>query len=161
MSIAFDILKSMYEKELNYKGYRCNIFGLPISFVRNKNSFRAVVNRLRRSGYITNEDEMWILTELGINYIKKKLSSFKQFESPFKKDNKKNLLLTFDIPESNKAEREWFRWHLKKFDYILIQKSVWVGPSPLPKDFLKYLKEIKLDKCIKTYKLSRPNNSKP
>jgi DNA-binding transcriptional regulator PaaX len=159
MSIAFDILKSMYQKELNCKGYRCNIFGLPISFVHNKHSFRAVVNRLRRNGYITYEDEMWIITELGINYVERKKNSFKQFDSPFKKDHKRNLLITFDVPESKKAERDWFRWHLKKFNYILIQKSVWVGPSPLPREFTSYLKDIKLSKCIKTFKLSKPNTS--
>ena len=93
MSIAFDILKAMYEKELNYKGYRCNIFGLPISFVRNKNSFRAVVNRLRRNGYISYDDEKWILTELGIKYIEKKMHFFEQFDSPFTKDSKKTFYL--------------------------------------------------------------------
>ena len=51
----------------------------------------------------------------------------------------------YDIPEVRKAEREWLRWHLKKFGYVLIQKSVWMGPSPLPKDFLDYIKEIKLN----------------
>ena len=62
----------------------------------------------------------------------------------------------FDIPVEKKGEREWFRWHLKKFGYIMIQHSVWVGPSPLPKEFLDYVKSIKLDKCIKTFKLEKP-----
>jgi CRISPR/Cas system-associated protein endoribonuclease Cas2 len=155
MSIALDILKEMYKKELNYKGYRCNILGLPISFVRNRNSLRVIINRLKRNDYISNEDEKWIITELGMKYVEDKIHSFEQFDSPFTKDSKKNLLLTFDIPEVKRAERDWFRWHLKKFEYILVQKSVWVGPSPLPKDFARYLKEINLSKCIKTFKLSK------
>jgi DNA-binding transcriptional regulator PaaX len=61
----------------------------------------------------------------------------------------------FDVPTERKPEREWLRWHLKKFDYVMIQKSVWVGPSPLPKDFKEYLEEIKLTKCIKTFKLAK------
>ncbi len=48
---------------------------------------------------------------------------------------------------------------LKKFGYIMIQKSVWVGPSPLPKEFKDYMKEIKLDKCIKTFKLEKSYNA--
>ena len=62
----------------------------------------------------------------------------------------------FDIPTDKKAHREWLRWHLKKFGYIMIQKSVWVGPFPLPKEFKEYIKEIKLDKCLKTFKLEKP-----
>ena len=37
-----------------------------------------------------------------------------------------------------------------------VQKSTWVGPFPLPKEFKEYLKKIKLDKCIKTFKLAKP-----
>ena len=36
----------------------------------------------------------------------------------------------------------------------MIQRSVWVGPSPLPEEFLNYLKQIKLIDCIKTFKLA-------
>jgi len=67
----------------------------------------------------------------------------------------KNLLLMFDIPESRKAERNWLRWHLKKFQYYMIQKSVWVGPSPLPKKFGTHLKEMGLDIYIKIFKLAK------
>jgi DNA-binding transcriptional regulator PaaX len=150
----------MYEHELNYKGYRCNIFGIPASLIHKEGSYKATINRLRRDGYLLNEEGMWSITDIGKSYVKKKLNSFKQFDSPFNKNSKKNLLLAFDIPEPKKAEREWFRGHIKKYNYILIQKSIWVGPSPLPKDFTKYLKDIKLDKCIKTFKLSRPYVSK-
>ena len=66
----------------------------------------------------------------------------------------------FDVPEPKKAEREWLRWHLKKFNYIMIQKSVWVGPSPLPKEFLDYIKEIDLKENLKTFKLTRGYNLK-
>ena len=64
----------------------------------------------------------------------------------------------FGLPdeESKKKEREWFLRHLKRFDYIMIQKSVWVGPSPLPKDFLNYVKSIGLSNKLRTLKLAKP-----
>ena len=77
------------------------------------------------------------------------------FNSPFKKDASKNLIVMYDIPHSQKKERDWFRRHLVKFGYIMIQKSVWVGPSPLPKDFLGYLEEIKIKDNFKTFKLAK------
>lgn len=37
----------------------------------------------------------------------------------------------------------------------MIQRSVWVGPSPLSQDFLDYLGEIKLGDDFKKFKLSK------
>lgn len=62
----------------------------------------------------------------------------------------------YDIPHEKKKERDWFRRQLKNFHYIMIQKSVWVGPSPLPKDFLDYVKLIGLKNKLKTFKLTKP-----
>ena len=80
------------------------------------------------------------------------------FTSPFKKDASKNLIVMYDIPHNLKKERDWFRRQLIKFGYVMIQKSVWVGPSPLPKDFLDYLKEIKIGDKFKTMKLAKSYN---
>ena len=65
------------------------------------------------------------------------------------------LLIIYDIPEDKKSERNWFRRHLKDFHFIMIQRSVWVGPSPLPKDFLEYIKSIKIGNSFKTFKLAK------
>jgi hypothetical protein len=46
------------------------------------------------------------------------------------------------------------------FDYIMIQKSVWVGPSPLPKEFVEYVKSINLQDSIKTFKLENSYKNK-
>ena len=46
----------------------------------------------------------------------------------------------------------------KKFNYEMIQKSVWVGPSPLPKEFMDYVSKIKLKESIKTFKLTKSYN---
>lgn len=79
----------------------------------------------------------------------------KSFDFSFKNSAPKNLLLMYDIPHTRKKERDWFRRQLKNFDFIMIQKSVWVGPSPLPADFSAYLKRIGLNKEFKTFKLAK------
>jgi len=66
----------------------------------------------------------------------------------------------YDIHEAKKKERDWFRRHLKKFGYVMIQRSVWVGPSPLPKDFLDYVKAIGLEGQLKTFKLAKAYTGK-
>jgi hypothetical protein len=40
----------------------------------------------------------------------------------------------------------------------MIQKSVWVGPSPLPKEFLEYIEKIKIKDGLKIFKLAKGYN---
>ena len=157
MSLVLKILKEMYEAEFNYKGVKVNGFGIPTAFLANSKSERDTLYRLNREGYIKKDEGGWRITNQGKKKLKKS-DYLKSFNSPFSSQSKRNLLLTFDIPESQKVKREWLRMHLKRFNYKMVQRSVWVGPSPLPKEFLDYLKEIKIEKYIKTIKLSKNQN---
>jgi len=112
-----------------YKGMRVNAFGLPIS----KDNYKSRIKEKNR----------------------KRNFYHTAFSSPFNKDLPKNLILMYDIVEEKKKERDWFRRQLKNFDYIMIQRSVWVGPSPLPKEFLDYVKAIGLQNYLKTFKLAK------
>lgn len=117
-----------------YKGVRVNSFGLPVWLIKKK---KRVKSKDRKRDFYNIA-----------------------FSSSFEKDAPKNLIVMYDIPDNKKRERDWFRRHLKKFDYIMIQRSVWVGPSPLPEDFLKYLNEIKIGDNFKTFKLAKAYNDK-
>lgn len=112
---------------------RVNAFGLPLLSREQKRDRKKYFNR-KRKFYNTT------------------------FVSTFKKHSPKNLIVMYDIPHDMKKERDWFRRQLIKFDYVMIQKSIWVGPSPLPKDFIDYLKEIKIGDKFKTFKLAKPYN---
>ncbi len=119
----------MVGRIFNYKGVKVNAFGVPTLGSFSKNGSKQA--KRKRSYYHAS------------------------FESSFKDEAPKNLIVMYDIPDSLKKERDWFRRHLVKFGYIMIQRSVWVGPSPLPKDFLDYLKEIKIGDNFKTFKLAQ------
>ncbi|MFA5889179.1 MAG: CRISPR-associated endonuclease Cas2 [Candidatus Paceibacterota bacterium] len=119
------------QKIFNYKGVKVNMFGLPVSTKKQNNK----------------------------SVIKKRNPYHISFQSPFNKSLPKNLIVMYDIPHELKKERDWFRRHLIKFGYVMIQKSIWVGPSPLPKQFLSYLEEIKIRNKFKTFKLAQPYNS--
>ena len=123
----------MSNRTFYYKGLRVNIFGLPVG--SNRKSRIKKKNRKRKFYYIS-------------------------FHSTFKKNAPKNLIVMYDISHEKKNERDWFRRQLKNFEYIMIQKSVWVGPSPLPKDFLDYVKLIGLKNQLKTFRLAKPYASK-
>ncbi len=146
----------MFEPTHRYKGMPVSMLGLPAIFPFKKQSINNTLSRLNKNGLILKENNYISLLPRGRKHVENKKVRFLTFASPYKKESPRNLLVMFDIPEVKKAEREWFRFHLRQFDYKMIQKSVWVGPSPLPKDFLDYVKEIKLRECIKTFKLAKP-----
>jgi DNA-binding transcriptional regulator PaaX len=156
MSIVEEILKEISNSTVRYKGVSVSLLGIPKFKNYSKRTLRSTIDRLAREEMIRRELNGFILTANGRKYLKIKEDSLKSFQKKIGTNPVRNLLVMFDIPVHRKAEREWFRLHLKKFGYAMIQQSVWVGPSPLPKDFLFYLEEIKLKNCVKTFKLARP-----
>jgi len=156
-SIIEGFLYELLRPQFKYKGMSVNLFGLPVSGKSySKRSFSNAISKMKNRELVEYEGDFFKITPRGREYIKRRQDRLNIFAGSFKKESPKNLIVMFDIPEDKKAEREWFRFHLKKFNYGMIQKSVWVGPSPLPKDFLDYLEEIKLKECIKTFKLAKP-----
>jgi len=155
MSLVYEILKELSSTSLNYKGARVNLFGIPKFKSHSKNSLSGVLSYLKKSALVEDVNSVLRITPKGQKYMKRKYDSLKQFNFKFSKDKPKDLIVMFDIPETKKVEREWLRWHLKKFNYSMIQKSVWVGPSPLPKEFLDYVEKIKIKSGLKTFKLAR------
>jgi DNA-binding transcriptional regulator PaaX len=153
MNLVLEILKELVNTSLSYKGSRVNLFGVPKFRNYSRNSLSGTLSYMRKNGLVENMNDELQVTHRGQKYIKNKMDSLQQFYFKFDKEAPKNLIVMFDIPETQKAEREWLRWHLKKFNYLMIQKSVWVGPSPLPKEFLDYIQFIKIKDGFKTFKL--------
>ncbi len=117
-------------KHFKYKGVIVNALGLPIF---NSDKKKNLASTPKRS-----------------------YSFHKCFDFNFANTSPKDLIVMYDIPYDKRSEREWLLRQLKKFDYIMIQKSVWVGPSPLPIDFLAYIKSIGLLDQLRTLKLAKP-----
>jgi CRISPR-associated endonuclease Cas2 len=158
MGLTEKILSELMKPSFKYKGVSVNIFGIPVFKKYSYGSMRTTLWRMHEKCLIEKDMVGWYITPAGKNYIKRKADSLKEFDFKFPKNEPKNLIVMYDIPENKKAEREWFRWHLKKFNYEMIQRSVWVGPSLLPKEFIDYLKKIKLKDTIKTFKLAKSYN---
>ncbi len=154
MSISEEILKTLNTPVYHCKGIPVNIIGLPIFKKYKKQSVRNSFSKLQAKNFIRYEGAYVKITEGGKKFLKKRSVFLPTFESKTNKKSKKDLLLLFDIEEKRKAEREWLRRQLVRFGYEMIQKSVWVGPYPLPSDFIDYLKKIKINQSIKTFRLS-------
>ncbi len=142
---------------IRYKGVKVNKIGLPMLLfeIFTPNAVSSALSKLKKDRYVYYDNNKLSLTKGGEIYYRKRSDKLRFFPSPFGNKAERDMLLIFDIPESHKTEREWFRRQLRAFDYIMIQRSVWVGPSPLPKEFKDYLKKIELVDTIKTFKLAK------
>ncbi len=141
---------------LKYKGVRVGFLGLPDFKYYKYQTLANSCHKLQRRGYIKKgKMSDYFITYKGVEFLEEEKGELIKFETNFNQSTPKTLLVIYDIPENKKKERDWFRYHLKKFHFILVQKSVWVGPAPLPKEFVDYVKEIKLGDSFKTFKLSK------
>lgn len=158
MSVEREILEYLNKKKsvIRYKGIRVGFLGLPdfqhykYQTLANKFSILSQKNLVKKM-----QNGEYIITIKGKIFLEKGKDILKMFGTEKNENSPKDLLIVYDIEENKKKERNWFRRHLKKFHFMMIQRSVWVGPSPLPKDFSDYLKEIKLGDNLKKFKLAR------
>ena len=57
-------------------------------------------------------------------------------------------LVIFDVPERERKKRDAIRVELIGYNFHQLQKSVWMGPSPLPKDFITLIDELNLGRYV-------------
>jgi len=163
MSVEKAILQYLSDNKgkhiLKYKGIRTGFLGLP-DFKYYK--YQTLANRcseLKKRGFIKEINGDYCITYKGEEYLNKNIKDdFKKFISEKTDKDPKDLLILYDIPQSQTSTRNWFRKELRNFNFVMIQRSVWVGPSPLPKEFVEYVKEIKLSDNFKTFKLAKGYN---
>ena len=65
------------------------------------------------------------------------------------------VLIIFDIPETKRKGRGWIRNQIKEWDFKMVQKSVWIGYGPLPKEFTERLKSLKVSEGVRVYNLRK------
>jgi len=71
---------------------------------------------------------------------------------PLKKDGISRLVI-FDIPERDRKKRDTVRAELIGYGFRLLQKSVWIGAYPLPKDFLELIDDLELARHIHIFSI--------
>ena len=155
MSIEDRILEYLSNPRRSYKGAAVGAFGIPLWNGAKKRTIQNKIALLKKNKYIAFSASSLKLTEKGEKYYAKRRARLQVFDSPFESDAPRSLIFMFDIPEARKAEREWLRRQLGIFGYRMIQKSVWSGPSPLPKEFNVYLEKINLKEHVQMFTLAR------
>ncbi|MDO8565228.1 MAG: hypothetical protein Q7R67_01215 [bacterium] len=157
MSLTKDILRiaALYHPIGNAALYEY-LYGETIRGKKiNTRSVEAIVNRLKREGFLRKTDKELSVTADGQGFLNKEVSSIRKFFKPENildnREKPKKLIVIFDIPEKRKRYREWLREELVGLGFTLIQKSVWLGPG-LPKEFVEYLNECGLLKHVRFFR---------
>jgi len=119
-----------------------------------KESIQVALSRLNKKGYVNNSNNEWSLTKEGKIFLNK-TSPFNYIVSNFNKNSPINTIVSFDIPETNRVSRNWVRNQLKIFNYKMLQQSLWLGPGPLPTNFIKRLNELKIRENIKIFPIKK------
>ena len=121
-----------------------NILGLPTGYEFSPPSFSATLSRLKRQGLVSRKkwsrSSVWSLTSHGQGRLKFQAEKIE----PPEPDGIPRLVV-YDIPETDKHKREWVRRELVSYGFKQLQKSVWVGFSPLPEDFTRSLRDRRLN----------------
>ncbi len=170
MSLADDILIILTSYSGGYRLMRQRIrgyYGKPKAYHPSRRDYltriktfkdetlRKTLSRLKKRGLVENPKSIWRITKKGRDYITTKLADRLNFHGVYKQSLKtraKSMIIAFDIPESYRRAREWLRYELRLLGFELLQKSVWIGPSPLPKEFIEAINELNLISYMKFFR---------
>jgi len=114
-------------------------------------TMRVTLSRLKKRGLAENKDGIWKITKEGLARLAEKVSQKNHPVYEIKKNGPKNMVIAFDIPESRRHARNWLRVELVNLGFVMLQKSVWFGPAPLPKAFTDVLKELRIVQHLKFF----------
>lgn len=105
-----------------------------------------ILHRLETKGLIRKIAKEYRPTNKGNLFLKKihNTSNKNQIEW-----DGKWRLITFDIPEKLRQERNWLRHSLQAAHYKMLHKSVFVGKFPLDEETYKSIYHKKLDRYVR------------
>ena len=136
---------------------------------RELNRLQGLLHKLYRQGLVikikTKKEIKWILTEKGEKHQTDLLRSVSKacdpipFSSKYPITKSKNdILIIFDIPEKERAKRDWLRDVLKKLGMEKLQHSVWIGKIKPPPDLIVHLHKLRMLRWVKIFSLKNLGN---
>jgi hypothetical protein len=120
--------------------------------------FYNMLNYLKRQGLIEKKKSrerqaQWAITARGKRNLKdRQREAWKKYKE---EKDKTFRVVIFDVPERDKAQREWLRETLRSLGFLLLQDSVWVGARKIPERFLFELKERDLIPCVHIFEVEK------
>ncbi|MFA6494758.1 MAG: hypothetical protein WC246_00095 [Candidatus Paceibacterota bacterium] len=123
--------------------------------------YRAMVKKLEEQNLIkkeTRKKKLFLcLTQQGKNYLTK-IRRHEQAVQSHKTQTYARarwILIVFDIPEGKRDKRAWLRATLITMEFIMIQKSVWMGKLILPRSFIDDLREQEIHTYVQILEITK------
>lgn len=139
------MLESFFPKKYAYTAIWRPLFGLDGKKKVDRHTISAILWRLRRQGLVerlgARRQSRWRLTPKGKKF-QVELSSKPMVVSP--EPDGISRLVIFDIPEREREKRTVIRAELAGCNFRQLQKSVWIGECPLPKEFIDLVDDLDL-----------------
>ncbi|MFZ5366262.1 MAG: PaaX family transcriptional regulator C-terminal domain-containing protein [Patescibacteria group bacterium] len=107
-----------------------------------------------KKGFLIKDGNEWRITELGRERLNKILPQY-QVERPW---DGKIYLITYDIPERRKKDRDLLREYLKRTSCGMLQASVWLTPYDPKKSLADFVAEYKLSGLVVVSDIGRDGN---
>lgn len=135
-----------------------------LNYVRLRRRYDNTLAWLKREGLIiasrkTKEGVSWpSLTHKGLSCLQKLRKRTKnQPPSPVypTTKTKNEIIVIFDIPERERLKRSWLRLVLRNAGFRMIQKSVWMGRSKFPRDFLEDLHRMGILEFVEIFEVTK------
>ena len=126
--------------------------------------FYNLLYRLQKDGLIERaknsrkRKSCWLITKKGkerfkeLKELKEKIIPKKDY--PVEKDNNFKIVI-FDIPEKNRKKRDWLRENLIRLKFSMLQKSVWIGKTKPPQEFIKDIKELEILPYVEIFSINK------
>ena len=157
MSLVEDLLKVLSSYNGGYKLMRRRMAGYTGPLLSDKfsktseSTLRVTLSRLKRKGLVDNQGGAWRITKRGTVHLADKINFHNVYDRG--RQASKSMMVAFDIPERHKRKRVWLRLELKNLGFEMLQKSLWFGPAPLPKEFIKAVNDLNLLNFIKFFEV--------
>ena len=137
-----------------------SVGGAPVTIdFKSKVAFYSLISKLGKEGLISKMgDKKLKITGPGKKFWKEKRNSISwQTKYPLAKNTNSQeiYLIIFDIPEEDRAKRDWLRFHIKQLGFKQLQLSVWQGNAPLPEEFMYDLKAASLLSCVHIFSVNK------
>lgn len=127
-----------------------------------KTRYSKLIYKFKKEGLIKEEykdkRKFLIITAKGrsklTSLLDKESKSLPQTAYPKEKINY-SIIVIFDIPEYKRNKRNWLRQALREINFKMAQKSVWIGKTRIPKEFLIDLDELGISQYVEIFAVNK------
>lgn len=121
-----------------------------------RQAFYALLTRLKDQGLVEKsagqKGTLWKITTVGFS----RLALLKEKKTFYDTENDGRLkIIAYDIPEKEKFKRDWLREALRMVGFRMLQKSLWVGKTKIPEEFLDDLRKKTILQYIHILEVSK------